>query len=131
MKCVVFGGGGFIGSAVVDRLLLDRHTLRIFERPRVKRFREFASDEPMEWITGDFLNAHDVSDAMDGMDVVLHLVSSTSPKTSTDDPVHDVQSNVVATLRMLEAMVARGVRKIVFISSGGTVYGNPIYLPID
>jgi UDP-glucose 4-epimerase len=65
------------------------------------------------------------------MDVVLHLVSSTLPKSSNDDPVHDVQSNLVATLRLLEAMVARSVRKIVFISSGGTVYGNPIYLPID
>jgi UDP-glucose 4-epimerase len=131
MNCVVFGGGGFIGSAVVDRLLLAGHKLRIFERPRVQRFREFASGEPVEWMTGDFMNTHDVRHAMDGMDVVLHLISSTLPKTSNDDPVHDVQSNLVATLRMLEAMVARGVRKIVFISSGGTVYGNPIYLPID
>jgi UDP-glucose 4-epimerase len=72
-----------------------------------------------------------MSDAMDGMEIVLHLVSSTLPKTSNDDPVHDVQSNLVATLRMLEAMVARDVGKIVFISSGGTVYGNPMYLPID
>jgi UDP-glucose 4-epimerase len=131
MKCVVFGGGGFIGSAVVDRLLRDGHALRIFEQLRVERFREFASDEPVEWMTGDFMNAHDVSDAIDGMDVVLHLVSSTLPKSSNDDPVYDVQSNLVATLRMLEIMVARSMRKIIFISSGGTVYGNPIYLPID
>jgi UDP-glucose 4-epimerase len=131
MKCVVFGGGGFIGSAVVDRLLRDGHSLRIFEKLRVERFREFSAVEPVEWVTGDFMNIHDVSDAMAGMDVVLHLVSSTLPKSSNDDPVFDVQSNLVATLRMLEAMVARSVRKIVFISSGGTVYGNPMYLPID
>ena len=131
MKCVVFGGGGFIGSAVVDRLLRDGHALRIFEQLRVERFREFSAAEPVEWMTGDFMNIHDVSDVMDGMDVVLHLVSSTLPKSSNDDPVYDVQSNLVATLRMLNAMVARNVRKIVFISSGGTVYGNPIYLPID
>jgi UDP-glucose 4-epimerase len=72
-----------------------------------------------------------VSSALDGMDVAVHLVSSTLPKTSNDDPVFDVQSNLVPTLRMLETMAARGVRKIVFISSGGTVYGAPIYLPID
>jgi UDP-glucose 4-epimerase len=105
--------------------------VRVFERPFIRRFREFLAAEPVEWVTGDFLNAHDVGDAVDGMDVVLHLVSSTLPKTSNDDPVNDVQSNLVATLRMLEVMVARNVRKVVFISSGGTVYGNPIYLPID
>src|SRR5450759_1027769 len=131
MKCVIFGGGGFIGSAIVDRLLRDGHLLRVFERPGVARYRQFAPDEPVEWIGGDFLNIHDVSNAVDGMDVAVHLVSSTLPKTSNDDPVFDVQSNLVPTLRMLEAMAARGVRKIVFISSGGTVYGTPIYLPID
>ena len=131
MKCVVFGGGGFIGSAVVDRLLQDGHALRVFERLRVERYREFASNERVEWMTGDFMNAHDVNAALDGMDVVLHLVSSTLPKTSNDDAIFDVQSNLVATLQMLNAMVVRGVRKIVFISSGGTVYGSPVYLPLD
>jgi UDP-glucose 4-epimerase len=131
MKCVVFGGGGFIGSAVVDRLLRDGHSLRIFEQLRVNRFREFSAAERVEWVTGDFMNIHDSSDAVDGMDVVLHLVSCTLPKSSNDNPVYDVQSNLVATLRMIEAMVARNVRKIVFISSGGTIYGNPMYLPID
>ena len=65
------------------------------------------------------------------MDAVMHLVSTTLPKGSNDDPIYDVQSNVVATLQMLNAMVAHQVRKIVFISSGGTVYGNPKYLPVD
>ena len=80
---------------------------------------------------GDFSSTHDVSDAISGVDIVLHLVSTTLPKSSNDDPIYDVQSNVVATLQMLNAMVAHNVRKIVFISSGGTVYGNPMYLPID
>lgn len=131
MKCVVFGGGGFIGSAVVDRLLRDDHSVRVFERPRVGRFREFSPHEPVEWMTGDFMNTHDVNDALDGMDAVLHLVSNTLPKTSNDAPVFDVQSNLVPTLRMLETMAERGMGRIVFISSGGTVYGNPIYLPVD
>ena len=131
MKCVIFGGGGFIGSAIADRLLTDGHTLRIFERPRVEPYRMFAEHERVEWRTGDFLSMHEVSDAVDGADVVLHLVSTTLPKSSNDDPIYDVQSNLVATLQMLNAMVARNVRKIIFISSGGTVYGTPVYLPID
>jgi len=131
MKCVIFGGGGFIGSAVADRLLLDGHSVRIFERPRVEPYRRFKAGEQVEWITGDFLSAHDVDNAIGGTDVVLHLVSTTLPKNSNDDPIYDVQSNVVGTLHMLNAMVARDIRKIVFISSGGTVYGIPKYLPID
>lgn len=131
MKIIIFGGGGFIGSAVADRLLLDGHALRVFERPRVSPYRKFADSEQVEWITGDFSSAHDVDDAVSGMDAVLHLVSTTLPKNSNDDPIYDVQSNVVATLQLLDAMVAHKVNKIVFISSGGTVYGTPKYLPID
>ncbi|WP_025915739.1 NAD-dependent epimerase/dehydratase family protein [Herminiimonas sp. CN] len=131
MKIIIFGGGGFIGSTIADRLLKDGHELKIFERPRIAPYRTFTSSERVEWITGDLLSTHDVSDAIDGVDVVLHLVSTTLPKSSNDDPIYDVQSNLVATLQMLNAMVARNIRKIVFISSGGTVYGNPIYLPID
>lgn len=131
MKIIIFGGGGFIGSTIADRLLLDGHELRIFERPRVAPYRKFAESERVEWIAGDLSSTHDVSDAIRGVDVVLHLVSTTLPKNSNDDPIYDVQSNLVATLQMLNAMVAHNVRKIVFISSGGTVYGNPIYLPVD
>ena len=131
MKCVIFGGGGFIGSAIADRFLREGHQLRIFERPRVPPYRTFTECESVEWITGDILNNHDLSTAIEGMDVVLHLVSTTLPKNSNDDPIYDVQSNVVGTLQMLNVMVDKKVSKIIFISSGGTVYGTPKYLPID
>lgn len=131
MKIVVFGGGGFIGSTIVDRLLRDGHEIRVFERPRVDPFRRFADTERVEWLTGDLMSVHDVTNAVASMDTVLHLVSTTLPKSSNDDPIYDVQSNLVATLQLLGAMVAQGVGKIVFISSGGTVYGHPQYLPID
>lgn len=131
MKCVIFGGGGFIGSAIADRLLLDGHSLRIFERPRVQPYRKFLEDEQVEWIAGDLQSEHDVDASIEGMDVVLHLVSTTLPKSSNDDPVYDVQSNLVGTLQMLNAMATNGVRRIIFISSGGTVYGTPIHIPIN
>jgi UDP-glucose 4-epimerase len=131
MKIAIFGGGGFIGSTIADRLLLDGHDLRVFERPRVPPYREFAVQERVEWMTGDFMSAHDVAEVIDGVDIVLHLISTTLPKSSNDDPIFDVQSNLVATIQLLNIMVAKGVKKIVFISSGGTVYGNPCYLPID
>lgn len=131
MKIVVFGGGGFIGSTIADQLLAEGHELRIFERPRIQPYRKFTPTERVEWMVGDLASTHDVHDALLGMDAVMHLVSTTLPKNSNDDPVYDVQSNVVASLQLLNAMVAQNVRRLVFISSGGTVYGNPQYSPID
>jgi len=131
MKIVIFGGGGFIGSAIADRLLMDGHALRIFERPRVEPYRKFAESEIVEWLTGDVLSINDISHALEGMDLVIHLVSTTLPKSSNEDPIYDVQSNLVGTLQILNAMVKSTARRIIFISSGGTVYGTPQYLPID
>lgn len=87
MKIVIFGGGGFIGSTIADRLLAQGHALRIFERPRVEPYRKFADTESVEWLTGDLSSAHDVHDAMQGVEAVLHLVSTTLPKNSNDDPI--------------------------------------------
>ena len=71
-----------------------------------------------------------LSETLNGIDTVFHLINTTLPKTSNDDPAFDVQSNVIETLFLLEQCVARKVKKIVFISSGGTVYGKPEKLPI-
>jgi UDP-glucose 4-epimerase len=71
-----------------------------------------------------------VRPTLDGIDPVIHLISTTLPKSSNDDPIFDVQSNVVSTLRLCDFAVDAGVRRIVFISSGGTVYGVPRHLPI-
>ncbi len=131
MNCLVLGGGGFIGSAIADTLLAEGHSVRIFERPRVTPYREFGASENAEWVTGDLLSSNDVNDALDGIDTVFHLVSTTLPKGSNDDPIYDVQSNLVGTLQILNLMVQRKTPRIVFISSGGTVYGAPQYLPID
>lgn len=131
MKIVIFGGGGFIGSTIADRLLAAGHLLRIFERPRVQPYRSFKTEEVVEWMAGDLSSMHDVNDAVQGVDAVLHMASTTLPKNSNDDPIYDVQSNIVGSLHILNAMVNHHVRNIVFISSGGTVYGNPLYTPID
>lgn len=131
MKCLVLGGGGFIGSAVCDRLLRDGHQVRVLARPRLTPYRAFAPEEPMEWMRGDFLNVHDLRETVQGVDAVFYLVSTTVPKSANDDPLWDVQSNLVGALQLLQVLQEQSVSKIIFISSGGTVYGPPRYLPID
>ena len=126
----MLGGGGFIGSAVCDALLIEGYQVRVFERPRVPPYRFFAEDERVEWIVGDSLSAADIDAALNGVDLVIHLVSTTLPKGSNQDAIFDVQTNVVGTLQLLNAMVRRSVSRIVFISSGGTVYGPPRCIPV-
>ncbi len=131
MKVSVLGGGGFIGSAIVDRLLADNHEVRVFERPRITSYRRFEPYERVEWINGDLMSTHDLRQAIKGTDAVMHLVSTTLPKSSNEDPIFDIESNLVASIQLLKIMVEERVDRIVFISSGGTVYGQPRYLPMD
>ena len=130
-RCLVLGGGGFLGSAIVDRLLKDGYSVRVLERPRIAPYRIFGSGEQVEWIAGDVMSQHDLMRAMAGVSAVIHLVSATLPRSSNDDPIHDVESNLLGSLRLLNAMAQQKVVRLVFISSGGTVYGVPKYLPID
>lgn len=129
-KFLILGGAGFIGSHLCDALLLAGHSVRLFDRLGISPHRAFGHDEAVEHFQGDFSSEADMQRAVQGCQLVFHLVSTTLPKTSNDDPVYDVESNVVGTLKLLEAARRAGVQKIVFVSSGGTVYGVPKSMPI-
>lgn len=130
-SCLVLGGAGFIGSHLAEALLQAGHRVRIFDRPHLDRLPAFLQRGEFEVFTGDFLNPRTLSPALEGSEIVFHLVSTTLPQTSNDNPMYDVESNVMGTLRLLELCRQRGVRKVVFASSGGTVYGVPRSVPID
>lgn len=130
MKCVVLGGGGFLGSHLVDALLAQGHTVTVLERPNLRRYRQFETGQAVDWREGDALNPPEWIRVAEGADVVYHLVSTTLPRSSNDDPGYDVESNLVRTLRLLEMFRTVGVRRVVYASSGGTVYGIPQQTPI-
>lgn len=130
-RSLVLGGRGFIGTHLIDALLEQGHFVRCFDRPNVAPLGESHFSHPnFELCEGDFTSEAEVAKALEGCDVCYHLVSTTLPKSSNADPVFDVESNVVATIRLLNLAVKSGLRKIVFISSGGTVYGDPTQVPI-
>lgn len=130
MNVLIFGGAGFIGSHLSSTLVRLGHRVRVFDRLDVATNNLADILPQIELIRGDFLKASDVSDALDGIDLVVHLISTTLPKSSNDDPVHDVESNVLGTLKLLDLSRQWGVKKIIFLSSGGTVYGNSVICPI-
>jgi UDP-glucose 4-epimerase len=118
---VVLGGSGFIGSAVAARLANRAHPVRVVDTrlpaPTEERLPGIQFQE------GNLLNASDLDAAFSGgVHTVLHLVSATVPATSLDNVAVEVEANVLAAVRVLDAMARNGVKRIGFPSSGGTVY---------
>ena len=128
MKSIILGGNGFIGSHLVDRLLSEGDSVRVFDRCE-EPYRKPNKD--VEYCYGDFGNRALLKNALKDVRIVYHLISTTVPKTSNDDPIFDVTSNLVETLYLLQKCVELNVSKIVFLSSGGTVYGVPTSLPVS
>jgi len=131
LKCLVLGGGGFIGKHLCEGLLAKGHQVRVLDRPHLDLDDARSLASRVEWLEGDFTNEVDVAAALAGCRWVFHLVSTTLPKNSNENPLYDLESNVASTLRLLDlARRGDGVRKIIFVSSGGTVYGVPRQTPI-
>ncbi len=129
-RCLILGGAGFIGSHLTDALLRAGHQVRVFDRPNVDTRNLVHSLSSIELYRGDIANEAELGEALAGCEVLVHLVSTTLPQSSNDNPVYDAESNVVGSLKLLSIAKDAGVRKIVFASSGGTVYGNPTILPV-
>lgn len=128
MRVLLIGGNGFIGSHLVDGLRSGGHAVSVLD-PRAAR-------ADLDWRGVNYRRAAysdraALGDMLDGCDVVLHLASTTVPSTSNLDPARDVSSNLIDSLALIAAMRERGLRRIVFFSSGGTVYGNPDHLPVS
>lgn len=129
MRALVIGGSGFIGSHVVDALLARGLDVAVLDRVP-ERYRSVPAG--VEYLAGEFGNRGELERILSqGVDYVVHLASSTLPKTSNDDPIFDVQMNLVESIALLELCRSHEVRKTVFFSSGGTVYGAPATLPVS
>jgi UDP-glucose 4-epimerase len=127
-KVLILGGCGFIGSHVVDCFVAGGHDVRVIDR-QPERFREEVPG--VEYLFGDFGKPTELAAALQEREIVVHLVSTTIPKTSNEDPIFDIQSNLVATVSCLQQCVEARIQKVVFISSGGALYGNPEHCPIS
>lgn len=127
MKALVIGGNGFIGTNLVAALKARGVCVRVFDR-YPNKFIE--PDDNVEYVMGDLGNHGALEQIVQGMDWVFHLAYTTLPKTSNDDPIYDVRSNLIDTIQLLQECNKHNIRKFIFVSSGGTVYGVPKSLPI-
>lgn len=131
MKALVTGGAGFIGSTLVDRLLAEGHDVDVVDNLSSGKLANLA-DARAE--VGNRLTFHqvDIRDeavvelmARHRPEVVFHLAAQADVRVSVARPVYDAEINVVGSLNVLEGARAAGTRKVVFASSGGTIYGEP------
>jgi UDP-glucose 4-epimerase len=121
-KVLVLGANGFLGSHVSAWLAAKGYRLRLFDL-NFQHIMPWRS-KYVEMIEGNFMNTSDLAAALDGVEMVLHFVSTTVPTSSIDNVSFEVESNVSACARLLELMAQKGVRFIGLPSSGGTVYGD-------
>lgn len=135
-RALVTGGAGFIGSTLVDRLLAEGHTVDVVDNLATGSLANLA--EARSGGTGRFtfhqldVRSPDLADLMARRkpEVVFHLAAQADVRVSVADPVLDADVNILGSLRALEAARAAGARKVVFASSGGTIYGDTDQLPI-
>ena len=135
MRTLVTGGAGFIGSALVDRLVGGGHEVTVVDDLSTGRLENladaFASGRTHLAevdVAGPELAAA-VADARP--EVLYHLAAQIDVRRSVADPLHDARVNVLGTIAVATAALEAGCRRLVFASSGGTVYGEPSALPVD
>ncbi|MCW2501605.1 MAG: NAD-dependent epimerase/dehydratase [Frankiales bacterium] len=134
MRVLVTGAAGFIGSHLVDRLVADGHRVTGVDDLSTGKLANLADARRAK---GFSFHRFDITStdlltlvARDRPDVVCHLAGQMDVRRSVADPLHDTRTNVLGTVNVLEACVRTGVPRVVFASSGGTVYGEPPSVPV-
>ncbi len=130
MKILITGGAGFIGSNIADAYLAAGHEVFVVDdlssgfienlSPKAKFFEMDIRDPKIEKIFEE-----------NKFDVVNHLAAQMDVRRSVADPVFDATVNVVGTLNLLENSLKHGVKKVIFSSTGGAIYGEQDYFPAD
>lgn len=128
---VILGGLGFIGSHLSRALLHLGYRVRIFDKL-------YASDQlirdiqsQVETVEGDYERPEDVIDVLADAEICYHLIHTTVPGSLMQDPAYDAQSNVLSSVRWLSQLNRLSLKRLIYISSGGTVYGIPQTNPIN
>jgi UDP-glucose 4-epimerase len=128
MKTIVIGGAGFIGSLVSQALIQSGRDVTIVGR---RSLGPQASTLDGVYRCADLGNRGQMREILEPGCEVIDLAYATVPKTSYGDPAFDLLSNLPGSIGLLEESMSAGVRRLLVVSSGGTVYGHPEGLPIQ
>lgn len=124
--CLLLGGNGFIGIHLCRRLVHQYKVIIYTEMP----FLPEDLQGKVDITNGNFILEERFEHLIERVDVVFHLISTTGPSDSTAALSQEMKQNIFPTVRLLEALKAKQEVLFVFFSSGGTVYGDSLHMPI-
>jgi len=130
MNILLTGGAGFIGSHVADLLINEGHSLTIIDdlsNGKKENIPENTSFYQLSITDSSIENIFEDKKP----DIVLHHAAQVSVSSSVKDPFNDMEINIKGTVQLLEASVKHKVKKIIFASTGGAIYGEHDYFPAD
>lgn len=132
-KCLVVGGNGFIGKNLVVDLIRHNYDVTVFDIDTKPLRMSLKNEDGVKYIESDINNTQYLIDQIDHIDFVVWLIHTTVPATSMYNLEFDLQSNIPPLIRFAQQILDRGsIQKFVYLSSGGTIYGNPVLnSPID
>lgn len=123
---LVIGGAGYIGSHLVPQLVDSGRRVTVLGRGATPKY-ELPTG--VDYVAGDFAQLELISSLLDTHQEVIHLAYATVPNTSFENPLADLLQNLPPTVQLFSEAAERGV-KLVLVSSGGTVYGEAVELPM-
>ncbi len=132
MKYLVTGGAGFLGSHLIDELLNNGHEVKCFDNFSTgKEINLKYNKSKIEIIKGDIRDPFAVSNALRGVEFVFHLAAQISVNRSIHEPIYDADVNINGMINLLEAIRKSDVSKILYVSTGGAIYGEPNHIPVS
>ena len=133
MRILILGAAGFIGTNLVIELAKDKkNIITVVDRDRLFfKSIEDLNISNLSIVQSDLLMETDYEELVCGQDIVYHLLSTTVPTTSNQQISEELKANVILSANLFEACIKQKVKKVVFISSGGTVYGKESKCPLS
>jgi UDP-glucose 4-epimerase len=129
-RVLVTGGAGFIGSNTADLLVEKGYSVVVVDDLSTGRKENLNPEAAFHKV--DITSSKlDSVFAKETPEYVIHLAAHIDVRKSVEEPAHDAKVNVLGTINLLDCCVRHGVKKIVYASSGGAIYGEPQYNPVD
>ena len=130
MKILVTGGAGFIGSHLVEELLSNEHEILIFDNCLTGKKENLEITGNFTFINDDFGSENSLEEIEKfDPDICFHLAAQSSVVVSVENPALDFEHNILQPIKLIQVLLKSNCKKLVFTSSGGTIYGEPTVIP--
>ncbi len=130
MECLVTGGAGFLGSHLIERLLQNNHSVVCLDdfSTGTKRNLDNVKNQ-IKIVEGDIRDPNIIKETVRNIDYIFHLAAQISVNRSVREPRFDASVNIEGTINLLEAIANSSVKRFIYVSTGGAIYGEPTVIP--